>query len=146
MERSLDIVPGPDGGSAVTVMRLSGELDASNYRDLIAQVQELYDNGARRLLLDLSDVSFLSSAGLVALHSAVLIMRGQAPPDLDEGWNVFHAISNDVDSHAQPEDRVRILRPQARVTRALEMSGFSRLIPNFDDEQRAIASFGDLKT
>lgn len=141
MKYSLDSVAGPDGGDAVTVMRLFGELDATNYRELIARVQALHEQGARRLLLDMSDVTFLSSAGLVALHSAVMIMRGQAPPDLEEGWNVFHAISNDVEGQAQPEESLRILRPQERVARALEMSGFSRLIPSFDDEKGAIDSF-----
>ena len=36
--------------------------------------------GTRQLVIDLSNVSFLSSSGLVALHSAALVMRGDEPP------------------------------------------------------------------
>ena len=57
----------------VQVMSLSGELDASNYLDVIERVRQLYEGGTRQLVIDLSNVSFLSSSGLVALHSACLL-------------------------------------------------------------------------
>ena len=56
-------------GVPVTVLRLEGELDASNYRQLITQTDSLYRDGTRHLLVDLSELAFLSSSGLVALHS-----------------------------------------------------------------------------
>ena len=40
----------------VTVMALSGELDASNYLRLVDDVRPLYGAGARSLLLDLGDL------------------------------------------------------------------------------------------
>ena len=61
----------------VTVMRLSGELDASNYESLIKQTQSLYNSGTRNLLLDLEGLEFVSSSGLIALHTMALIMRGE---------------------------------------------------------------------
>lgn len=129
------------GSAPLTVMQLAGELDASNYQDVITRVQELYQQGTRRLLLDLSNVTFLSSAGLVALHSAALILRGQRPLDPESGWGAFHAISNDLDARTEPEANFKLLSPQPRVARALEMSGFSRLLPIFDDRDSALASF-----
>jgi anti-anti-sigma factor len=67
-----------EGNVPVTVMQLNGELDASNYTDVITRAQELYDEGVRDLLIDLSNVSYVSSAGLMSLHSVVLIFTGQA--------------------------------------------------------------------
>lgn len=128
-------------GTPVTIMRLAGELDASNYREVIARVQALYAEGARRLLLDLSDVTFLSSAGLVALHSAALILRGQAPPDPEEGWNVFHTMSDEVEKQVGPDPHLRLLNPQPRVARVLDTSGFSRLLAVDSDRQAALAAF-----
>ena len=55
---------------------------------------------------------------------------------------MFRAMSNDVAGQPAAERALRILRPQPRVAKALEMSGFSRLIPNYSDEQEAIESFG----
>jgi anti-anti-sigma factor len=57
-----------DAGVPVTVMALDGELDASNYLRLVDDVRELYASGTRNLLLDLADLSFIASSGLVALY------------------------------------------------------------------------------
>lgn len=84
------------GGAPLSIMQLVGELDASSYQDVIARGQELYRQGMRRLLLDLSGVTFLSSAGLVALHSIALILRGESPPDPEAGWGVFQDMSNEA--------------------------------------------------
>ena len=64
------------GRVPVTIMKLEGELEAKNYVDVIESGKEIYEAGARDLLLDLTDLSFMSSSGLVALHSLVLLMRG----------------------------------------------------------------------
>ena len=78
----------------VTVLTIHGDIDASNYEQVIAKARELYAAGARRLLLDLSDVPFMGSSGVVALHSIALLMRGETPPDPDAGWQVFHSIDH----------------------------------------------------
>lgn len=83
------------GDAPLSIMQLVGELDASSYQDVIARGQELYRQGMRRLLLDLSGVT-LSSAGLVALHSIALILRGESPPDPEAGWGVFQDMSNEA--------------------------------------------------
>lgn len=44
------------GPVSIMVMHLHGELDGSNYMDFIAEVVKIYKNGARDLLLDLSDL------------------------------------------------------------------------------------------
>ena len=80
MEINSQSVP---GSSTLAVLDLNGELDASNYLDVIEHVRRLYTTGTRQLIIDLSDVSFLSSSGLVALHSAALVMRGDEPPSPD---------------------------------------------------------------
>jgi anti-anti-sigma regulatory factor len=125
----------------VTIMRLAGELDASNYQEVIARVQGLYGEGVRRLLLDLSDLRFVSSAGLVALHSAALIMRGQEPPDPEEGWDVFHAMGHEVEAQPDPNANLKIVHPQTRVARVLDVSGFSRQLEVYDERDSALSSF-----
>ena len=69
----------------VTVMALDGELDASNYLHLVDDVRELYAAGTRALLIDLTDLSFIASSGLVALFSIVKVMNGEEPPDPEYG-------------------------------------------------------------
>jgi anti-anti-sigma regulatory factor len=128
-----------EGRVPVTIMALGGELDASNYLDVIAKTKELYTAGARDLLLDLTDLSFMASSGLVALHSAALIMKGEEPPDLEHGWSAFHGISRDRDRGVAAH--LRIYNPQPPVARTLEMTGFKTFVAVYTDLETALNSF-----
>lgn len=130
------------GAVPVTVMRLDGELDASNFEKLIAQTQTLHAEGTRDLLLDLEKLNFLSSSGLVAFHRMALVMRGEALDAADEGWGAFHAISREVEKGGGPEAHYKLLKPQTTVRKVLDTSGFSRIMAIFEDEGQALASFG----
>lgn len=123
----------------VQVLTLSGELDASNYLDVIERVRQLYEGGTRQLVIDLSDVSFLSSSGLVALHSAALVMRGDEPPSPDLGWSAFHAIASDVEEGF--ETCCILANPQGRVRKSLEMTGFSAFLRIYDNVGTAVEAF-----
>jgi anti-anti-sigma regulatory factor len=127
------------GSVPVTILSIEGDLDASNYQQVIAAAQEAYDKGARQLLIDMSAVPFMSSSGLVALHSVALLMQGKEPPDPEYGWATFRAAGRDVDSGKQ--EYVKLLDPQPRVTRALEMASFDRFFEIYEDRETAIASF-----
>lgn len=131
-----------EGTVPVSVMRLEGELDASNYEALIAQTQDLYAVGTRDLLLDLEKLEFVSSAGLVGLHRMALIMRGETMEDAEEGWGAFRGASRDIDSAGSPEKHYKLLKPQPLVRKVLDTSGFSKVMPVFEDEETAVASFG----
>ncbi len=119
----------------VTVVALEGELDASNFEDLIDEVRRLYDGGARRLVLDLAGLRFMASSGLVALHSIVRIMRGEAPPDPEAGWS---ALGASVGGERQTE--VQLAGPQPAVERVLTRTGLDRLFVIHPDRAAAIAA------
>jgi anti-anti-sigma regulatory factor len=121
------------------ILSLNGELDASNYLDVIEKVRQLYQEGARQLVIDLSSLKFLSSSGLVALHSAALIMRGEEPPNPELGWSAFHAIASDVDRGF--ETCCKLVNPQGRVRKTLEMTGFNTFLEIYDGVDAAVGSF-----
>jgi anti-anti-sigma regulatory factor len=122
----------------VAVVGLEGELDASNYRDLIELGQGLYAEGARRLVLDLSALTYMSSSGIVALHSLALVFRGQQPPDPEAGWSAFHAVSSDAAS-GEALDQVRLVSPAASVASNLARTGLDRILPIYADRAAALA-------
>ena len=123
----------------VTIMQLQGELDASNYLEVIARAKELYAAGSRHLLLDLSDLSFMGSSGLVALHSIVLIMNGEEPPDPEYGWSAFHAAAKAVEGKSTAV--CKVLNPQPAVNRTLEVTGFKTFLGVYTDQETALAAF-----
>lgn len=130
-----------EGTVPVTILHLEGELDASNYEALIVQTQALYVDGTRNLLLNLENLRFVSSSGLVALHNMALIMRGETLADAQEGWRAFHAISKDLGKASGPEAHFKLLKPQSLVRKVLETAGFTTIMAVFEDEETAVASF-----
>jgi anti-anti-sigma regulatory factor len=128
-----------EGRVPVTVMQLMGNLDASNYTEVIAKVQNVYDEGARDLLIDLSSVPYVSSAGLMSLHSAALIFGGQSMKSKESGRPGFRSIN------AQNEKTVRLhvklLSPQPDVEQVLETVGLTQFLDIFTDLETAVQSF-----
>lgn len=129
-----------EGRVPITVVTLDGELDASNFNALVATVQGLYASGTRDLLLDLSDLRFMASSGLVALHSIVRILGGEAPDDSEAGWNALHAVSHDVEG-GSTQTSVQLCGAQPGVQRVLDRTGLSRLFVVHPDRAAAIAAF-----
>lgn len=126
------------GKVAVTILRPHGRIDGSNYQDLVDQTSKQAAAGHRYFLLDLKDVSFLSSAGLVALHSIVLILRGEKPTTGQDGWDALNTIERDTSGK---QANLKLLSPQPKVANTLQMSGMDRFFDIFDDEAAALASF-----
>ncbi len=126
------------GSVPVTVIKLDGKLDGQNYRELIAKAQELYNAGARRFLLDLSDLTYISSAGLVALHSVALLSRGEQIPDTDHGWSTYRSLHS---SQASLQRNLKLLNPRPEIISVLDMVGFGSIFETFTDLDKAVQSF-----
>lgn len=127
------------GQVPVTVLQPHGEVDAANYRDLIAAAEAAHAGGTGYMLLDLSDVPFMSSSGLVALQSIAALMRGDEIPGSEHGWGALRAI--DRDREAGTQARFKLLNPQPRVSHVLEVTGLDRFLEVWDDLDQAVASF-----
>jgi anti-anti-sigma regulatory factor len=136
MELSADQV---QGNVVVTVVRIKGDLDGSNFRDLIALAQKEYDHGARDFLIDLSETTYTSSAGLVALQSIVKMLRKEKPFDPEAGWGALHEIEREEGKGLL--QHVKLLSPQPRVDKVLELAGLKTVFPVFSDRAAAVASF-----
>lgn len=127
------------GKVPVTVVKLDGQLDGQNFQELITKAQELYKAGARDFLLDLSDLSYISSAGLVALHSVALMARGEVLPDLEGGWSAYRSMGRS--SEAGVQEHVKLLNPRSEIMSVLDMVGFSSVFAIYTDREEAVNSF-----
>ncbi|NJN95317.1 MAG: STAS domain-containing protein [Anaerolineales bacterium] len=73
------------GRVPVTIFHLQGDvIDANTYDQVEAQVQAAFESGARNLLLDLTKVRYISSAGLRALHGIFLLLRGDTSAESNQ--------------------------------------------------------------
>ncbi|MDD2923428.1 MAG: STAS domain-containing protein [Anaerolineales bacterium] len=120
------IVSQEQGREAVAVVKVAGQLDSQTYLDLIAKTREIYEGGTRDILLDLEELEYVSSAGLISLHTVALIMSGEPANNARDGEKQKH---------------VKLLNPRPEVYDILEMVGFANIFEIFTDKQKAVESF-----
>lgn len=131
-----------EGQSEVAILTTHGDLDASNYLDLIAKAREVYQAGCRRLLIDLGDTPFMSSSGIVALHSIAMLLRSDQELDTENGWEAFRAAGREREQGKQ--GFVKLLNPQPKVERTLEMTGLKNFFDVYADRGAALTSFSSM--
>jgi anti-anti-sigma regulatory factor len=127
------------GSVPVTVIKLDGQLDGQNYEELITRARELYKAGTRDFILDLSDLTYISSAGLVALHSVALLVKGEELPDTEQGWSTYRSMGRTSSSGMQ--NHIKLVNPTEEVKNVLDMVGFGSVFPIFTDLDEAVKSF-----
>jgi len=127
------------GRVPIAVLQPHGDVDASNYTELINKARELFNSGSKDYIVDLSDVPFMSSAGLVALHSIAMFLRGEQPIDPQSGWATLKSMSRSRASGMQTH--VKLLNPQELVNETLDKAGFIQFFEVFTDLKKAVASF-----
>lgn len=127
------------GKVPVTILKVDGQLDGQTYEQLISKSQELYSGGTRDFLLDLSDLTYISSAGLVALHSIALLARGEEMPDTSGGWSAYRSMGRSADAGIQRH--VKLLSPRTEVMNVLDMVGFGSVFEVHTNRDEAVNSF-----
>lgn len=123
----------------VTVFHLEGELNGQSYQTLIDKAREVYQAGARHMLIDLTDLTYMSSAGLAALHSVVLLARGEPLPDAESGWAMLRSVG--VRGTLKKSENVKLFNPGEEILNLLEMVGFNIVFDIFNDFDKAVNSF-----
>ena len=115
----------------VAVMHVQGSIDASNFVQIVDKAQEIYQNPARNLILDLSEVPSITSTGLAAIHKVALIYSG-VPEQMKHP---------DLTHNSNARKHVKLLRPQPEVEKALETAGLKLFFKVFHDLDSALKSF-----
>ncbi len=118
--------------SRLAIVEVQGEIDAVTHVQLQEMMAESCRRGTCYLLLDLSAVPFMGSAGLRALHAIDEMLRQRAATS---GVAVLSE-----DSFKSP--CLKLLNPHPAVARTLAISGFEMIFDIFTDQQAAIDSFG----
>jgi anti-anti-sigma factor len=115
----------------VTVFHLTGELNSSNYLDFQGTVLQAVDSGAAYILLDLTELTYISSAGLRAFYSIVRALAAKGENQAEQGGEEV--------SFKSPY--FKLLNPSRNVFHALEVMGFNMLMELHNDLETALASF-----
>ncbi len=109
-----------EGDKAVTVMRLNGSLDANTQNQLEEKAKEAVAAGAEYVLIDMSGVDYLGSAGMRAIHAITNMLS----PD-DPGLR---------------SSRLKVLNPSPAAAKVFKTLGFDAFIGVHDTIDEAIAA------
>jgi len=126
--------PSPD----LAVIGLTGELDGSNFEQVIAAGRAARDGGASRIVLDLSGLSYMGSSGLVAIHSVALLLRGQEPTSPEDGWQALHDLG--AAGSEGLDGTLTLAGPPPSIERVLDRSGMLGLFAVHADRASAVAA------
>ena len=122
----------------VAVIHMQG---AMNGKKLVAEAQKLYDAGTRNLVLDMSELTFISSAGLSALHHVALVYRGEDKPDFKEDREAVQAMRKERYTGFRFQEHVKLFNPSEAIRDVLDIVGFKAFFEIFTDLDEALASF-----
>lgn len=116
----------------VTVFELIGELDASNYDQFLKEAMAAVEAGARCVLLDMSQLKYISSAGLRALYTLQMALS-------EKGG--MAAGGSDANPGSFKSPYLKLCNPSSNVHNALDMMGFTMSMDIHTDRAQALASF-----
>lgn len=117
----------------VTVFHLKGDL--ASEEPLETRAKEAFEAGGRDFLLDLTDVPFVSSAGLRALHSVYMMLRDADPADAE-------ASAKGLARGTYKSPHLKLLNVSRNAKKALSVAGYDMFLDMFDSRQKALDSFG----
>jgi len=128
------------GRVPVTIFRLAGSLDGSTYEDLINAGIEAEAAGTTDLLLDMRNLTFMSSAGVVSLQMLLRLMGGESTPR-GGGIDLFRTIVPAGGGSSTGLAHLRLLGPTPDILRVLEVIGMLDFFHVYDNEAEAVAEF-----
>jgi len=102
--------------NGIVLIKVTGYLDAHTFEQLDNCMIELFDNNSTRLIVDLENVDYISSAG-----AGVFI--GNIGKAQDQGGNIV------------------LLKPSENVKEVFELLGLTQIFNLVDDLDEAIAEF-----
>lgn len=106
----------------VTVFHLRGWLDAQSEEQLLEAARTSHDAGARYLLIDMSELDTLTSAGMRALQKVYQIFTPK-----EDHFKVAH---------------LKLCNAPPQIYNVLGITGFLQNIPMYESMDAALQSFG----
>src|SRR5512135_779287 len=100
----------------VTVVHVEGDIDSASYEAFLAGVEQAIDAGARYILIDLSNVPFVSSSGLRAFNIIFNRLR-QLTPDMPDDQ-----MRKGINAGTYHSPHLKLLNPSKAAETTLESS------------------------
>jgi hypothetical protein len=118
--------------SNVTIFQLNGVLDAASEDDLYDRACQAFDDGAKFLVLDMGNLTYISSAGLRALHNIFKMCTPESE---------FEAARESGEPYKSPY--FKLAGASSEVYYVLNLAGFLHNIPFYPTMEDALKSLDE---
>lgn len=119
----------------ITIINLKGEVDSSSHQIFQSEGEALINKGACYLLINLKDVSYMSSAGLRVIHTLFNRLREIHKDVNDDELRVK------MRAGAYKSQYIKVVNLSSTLKELFELSGFETYIEVYQDHAKAIQSF-----
>ncbi len=102
--------------SEITIVEISGRIDASNTPMLDEEMSKVLSEGKTKVIVDLSNLAYISSAGLRVFLSAVKKLK-------------------------KSNGDLRLCGLSPNIMKIFKLAGFNKIFQIFDSEKEAVDSF-----
>jgi len=116
----------------VPVLHLAGHLDGETENFLVTEATSIFNTGKKNLIIELSKVDIISSAGLRAIH--VIYKMFTQHPDIEK-WQSEHP------GETFKSPFMKLAQPSSQVHYVLSMAGYLQNIYIYPTLQEAVNSF-----
>jgi anti-anti-sigma factor len=123
------------GRVPVTVLHISGDVDANTYQEFEKRADEALQAGARHILVDCKRVQFMSSRGLQVINHIFARLR-ERYPDVPEA-----EMRAGINAGTYKFPYLKLCNLSANVRKVLGMAGFDMYLEVHDSVDAAVASF-----
>jgi anti-anti-sigma regulatory factor len=113
----------------------NGRFHDHGEKQIQAQIEQVVQAGAHDIVLDLTAVAYLSSAGIRMLSSLFHLLRGNLPQESDA------AMKQGIHDGTFKSPHLKLAGPPPRVAEVLKMSGLDMVIDMYRSVPEAVASF-----
>jgi anti-anti-sigma factor len=119
------------GNAPVTVMHLNGHLHGNTEKQFLEHARQVSEGGAKHLLLDLTSLEVLSSAGLRAIQNIFKMFTPPADVELIQ--------QHGAEPYKSPY--LKLVCPNPQIYYVLNITGFMQNLLIYNDLDEAVLSF-----
>lgn len=131
------VISNETGRVPITIMHPRGDLDASSFMEFQAKADELIDTGAQFILLDFSEVPYISSAGFRSIQHIFNRLRHLHPSS-----NLSDAeVRQGINAGTYTSPHLKMLKLSKETLNTFKMTGFDMYIETYDDFKEAVSAF-----
>jgi anti-anti-sigma regulatory factor len=124
-----------EGALPVAVLRVGEEINMSTSAKIDSAARAEIAAGTRNLVVDLTNVPYMTSAGIRLLTGLFKLLRGNSPEESDE------AMSAGLRDGTFKSPHLKLVNPNQLVREVLQTSGLDMLLAIYPTVDEAVTSF-----